>query len=289
MKTFAPFIVSGLVALSVGTAAQAQTNVLPQSATQAASNLSFEQKRAALLAQSRKNIDTMSTGSIKTADAYDARGVVQPNAEITLAAGLAAKIDDLPFKGGQAFKKGDVLVKFDCARQQADLRGAKAQLSKASSTYSGKKRLKARGAAGSQEVKDAAADVATAKAKVDSIDETMRLCYVIAPFSGRVVERHAEMHEIPAANAPIMTIVDDSALELDLIVPSRWLRWVKAGSEFEFEVDELGQSFRAQVVRLGAKVDAVSQTIKMTGKFTKRPGQVLAGMSGTAKFSPPTN
>ena len=85
------------------------------------------------------------------------------------------------------------------------------------------------------------------------------------------------------------TQVDDSTLEVDLIVPSTWLRWVNKGTRFEFDVDELGRSYTAQVDRLGAKVDAVSQTIKITGSFVDRPGNVLTGMSGTAKFTPPTN
>ena len=253
-----------------------------------ASSAVTEMAKNAATAHSAK-LDKMTTGSIKSADQFDARGVVIPNAEVTLGAGVAAKIDRMPFKAGQEFRKGDELVVFDCARQLADLRGAKAGLGKATSFYQGKKRLKSRGAAGGQEVREAAADVATARATVDGLQEVLRLCKIPAPFNGRVVERHAETHEIPAANAPILTVVDDSALELDLIVPSTWLRWVKSGSTFEFAVDELGKSFQAKVARLGAKVDSVSQTIKITGVFVKRPDNVLAGMSGTAKFAPPTN
>ncbi|MEE9313235.1 MAG: HlyD family efflux transporter periplasmic adaptor subunit [Rhizobiaceae bacterium] len=235
-----------------------------------------------------KNVDERSTGTVDAKEKFDARGVVTPNAEITLGAGVAAKIKKMPFKAGEAFRKGENLVTFDCGRQLADLRGAKANLGKASSFYQGKKRLKSRGAAGGQEVREAAADVASAKATVDGLAEVITYCKIPAPFNGRVVERHAETHEIPAANAPILTVVDDSALELDLIVPSTWLRWVKRGTTFDFAVDELGITFKAKVARLGAKVDAVSQTIKITGTFIVRPGDVLTGMSGTAKFAPPS-
>lgn len=239
--------------------------------------------------EARKDVDKTTTGSVKSASAYDARGVVIPNAEVTLGAGVSAKIEAMPFKAGQSFSKGQPLVVFDCARQLADLRGAKASLGKVASFYQGKKRLKSRGAAGSQEVREAAADVATARATVDGLQEVIGLCKINAPFNGRVVERHAETHEIPATSAPILTVVDDSSLELDLIVPSTWLRWVQKGTSFDFAVDELGKSYKARVDRLGAKVDAVSQTIKITGVFASRPGNVLAGMSGTAKFAPPTN
>ena len=241
------------------------------------------------LPRTKFGIDMMTTGSVKSDSNYDARGVVIPNAEVTLGAGIAARIKLMPFKAGEEFRKGEALVVFDCARQNADLRGAKANLAKASSHHRGKVRLKARGAAGAQEVRDAAADMEVAKATVDGLQEVISLCKINAPFNGRVVERHAQTHEIPAANAPILTVVDDSTLEVDLIVPSTWLRWVSRGTRFEFDVDELGRSYTAQVDRLGAKVDAVSQTIKITGKFVDRPGNVLTGMSGTAKFAPPTN
>ncbi len=242
---------------------------------------------ALALAEGEAVVDSRTTGAVAANSDFDARGVVLPNAEITLGAGVAAKIEKMPFKAGQAFTEGEALVVFDCARQKADLRGAKSSLTKAASVYKSKRRLKKRGAAGSQEVREAAADVATTQATVDGLREVLRYCDIKAPFNGRVLERHADPFEIPAANAPVMTVVDDSSLELDLIVPSTWLRWVKPGVEFDFSVDELGTSFRARVSRLGAKVDAVSQTIKITGAFVNRPDSVLAGMSGTARFAKP--
>ena len=247
------------------------------------------EKRRAALAEMRKlaGIDSTTTATVASASEFDARGVVVPNAEVTLGAGLAAKIARMPFKAGEAFRKGQNLVEFDCDRQQADLRGATSTLQKAANFHASKQRLKNRGAAGAQEVREAASDMETARANMEGLREIIDYCAIAAPFDGRVVERHAETHEIPAANAPIMTVVDDSALELDLIVPSTWLRWVQAGTQFDFAVDELGTTFNARVARLGAKVDAVSQTIKITGVFNKRPTKVLAGMSGTATFDAP--
>lgn len=282
---------SGSLAESRKTALDAIEYDASNSVVPAKTRMKLLQETREKLAE-RESIDQTTTGSIDATqgkDDYEARGVIKPNAEVTLAAGVAARVEKLPFKDGQSFKKGDELVVFDCGRQSAELRGANAGLSKATTAYLGKKRLKARGAAGAQEVREASADVAGAKAAVDALKEVISLCKIAAPFDGRVVERHAQPHESPAPNAPILTVVDDSNLELDLIVPSKWLRWVSKDSEFDFEVDELGQSFKARVVRLGAKVDAVSQTIKLTGMFVTRPTSVLAGMSGSARFVPPTN
>ena len=277
-------LVTGIILAGLATTA---TTVQAGNASDAVRQMTQKESQARIAADPK--IDKTTTGSIKSGDQFDARGVVIPNAEVTLGAGVAAKIDQMPFKAGQEFRKGEALVVFDCARQLADLRGAKANLGKATTYFLGKKRLQSRGAAGGQEVNEAAADVAAETAAMDGLNEVISLCRIDAPFNGRVVERHAETHEIPAANAPILTVVDDSALELDLIVPSTWLRWVTKGTTFDFEVDELGQSYKARVDRLGAKVDSVSQTIKITGIFVSRPDTVLAGMSGTARFAPPTN
>lgn len=279
IKTLSLLMLAGMTAVP--------SSALAGNASRAVDIMTARDHQARSLAE--YGIDRMTTGSVKSESDFDARGVVIPNAEVTLGAGIAAPIKLMPFKAGEEFRKGEALVVFDCARQQADLRGAEANLTKASSHHRGKIRLKSRGAAGSQEVRDAAADMDAAKATVDGLSEVIRLCKIEAPFDGRVVERHAQTYEIPAANAPILTVVDDSTLEVDLIVPSTWLRWVDRGTQFQFDVDELGRSYTAQVDRLGAKVDAVSQTIKITGTFVERPPNVLTGMSGTAKFTPPTN
>ncbi|MGI9357277.1 MAG: efflux RND transporter periplasmic adaptor subunit [Rhizobiaceae bacterium] len=286
--------VTGLIAATMFATqfAAAEQPAFAGSASDAVSKLSKKAPKTKKIRIKRKKaakLDRMTTGTIKSNSKFDARGVVVPNAEVTLAAAVSTRIQRMPFKPGQAFQKGETLIQFDCERQLADLRGAEATLGKAATFYNGKKRLRARGAAGGQEVREAASDVAAARAGVDSLKEVIDLCRIEAPFSGRVVERHAETHEIPAINAPVMTVVDSSTLELDLIVPSTWLRWMKEGTKFEFAVDELGQRFPARVQRLGAKVDPVSQTIKLTGVFAARPNRVLAGMSGTAKFVPPSN
>ena len=248
----------------------------------------LEQRREALARMRAKaGVDTTTTASVRSDNAYDARGVVVPNAEVTLQAGIAARIDAMPLKAGQRFQAGETLVQFDCARQEADLRGAEATLQRNAALFATKERLQARGAAGAQEVRDARSEMQTARASADALREVITYCRIKAPFGGRVVERHAETFEIPAANAPLLTVVDDSSLELDLIVPSTWLRWLKTGTTFSFSVDELGTAFQARVQRLGAKVDAVSQTVKITGAFAKHPQQVLTGMSGTATFDPP--
>ena len=45
----------------------------------------------------------------------------------------------------------------------------------------------------------------------------------------------------------LLEIIDDSVLELEFIVPSRWLAWLKPGHAFKVSIDEVGRSFPAKV------------------------------------------
>ncbi len=221
------------------------------------------------------------------ADGLSARGVVNANASAVLSSEVAAKIESMPFKAGAAFRKGDELVRFDCSRYEAQLNGLEATVRKQQTLLSQKERLQKRQAAGAFEVEDARADLLRASADVKAMEAEMRGCVIAAPYDGRVVEKVANAHESPAPNAPLMKILDDGSLEIDLIVPSTWLKWLKPGSEFRFAIEETGEVHDAKIVRLGAQIDAVSQTIKVTGAFSDNLNSIVPGMSGTGTFSAP--
>jgi len=139
-------------------------------------------------------------------------------------------------------------------------------------------------AIGANEVKLAEAGFAEARARADSLKIQTERCEVAAPFSGRIVERAINPHEMPTNAEPLLKIISDKQLELDLIVPSTWLVWLKAGQTFDFAVDETGKTYLASVSQISAAVDPVSQTIKIKGVFNRPESSVLSGMSGTATF-----
>ena len=101
------------------------------------------------------------------------------------------------------------------------------------------------------------------------------------------MEKAVSAHETPATNAPLLRIVRDQALELQFVVPSRWLRWLRPGLEFTFAVDETGKSYAAELYRIGAAVDPASQTIRLRATFKRQSAELLSGMSGTARFPGP--
>ena len=217
----------------------------------------------------------------------EARGIVKPTATAMIATDLVARIARMPLRDGARFKRGDLLVAFDCTRYLQELAVAQAELQAERHVHTANLAMRKHRAIGANDVAISAAKVERAEAQVKAFEVRTAQCEIRAPFDGRLVERRIEPHEMPQANTPLLKIVDDTRFEIDLIVPSRWLRWLKADQPFRFIVDETGQTHDARLIQLGAEVDAVSQTIRVKAAFTGRGAGVLSGMSGTARFVPP--
>jgi membrane fusion protein, multidrug efflux system len=215
----------------------------------------------------------------------EVRGVIRALTEATVAVDYTAKVARLPILEGMAFKQGQVLITFDCRKNNAEVAAAAAGVKARDLVYRNNKRLNEKGAMGANEVQVSLAELDKARADVQAIRARTGSCDFKAPFSGRMVQRIVQEHETPAPNQPLIKIVDTTRLEVEAIVPSKWLSWIKSGETFSFKIDETGETVRAKVLRVGATVDPVSQTIQAYGVLIDRSPSVLPGMSGTATFA----
>jgi RND family efflux transporter MFP subunit len=213
------------------------------------------------------------------------RAQLLPRRYTTLAAEVGAKINRLPVPEGGRFQQGEIVVAFDCTIQQAQLQKAKAAYEAATRTWEANQRLAELNAVGKLELDVSKAEVEKNKAEVDSSAAYVSKCNIAAPFGGRVAEQKAREQQFVQPGQPLLEILDDSALELEFIVPSRWLAWLKAGHRFRVRIDETGRSYPAKVQRIGARVDPVSQSVKISAVIDGHFPELIAGMSGRASFS----
>ncbi len=221
----------------------------------------------------------------KSADLNAVRGVVKPVQEAVISSELQARVKQIPFRDGQRFKKGDLLVEFDCSKYWAELAAAKAELEARDKTAINNKELAKLHGIGQLEVDISQAEVKQAKAAVRSANLAVRHCRITAPFSGRVVKTLVHPFESVNPYDEVMSVLNDQNFDIELILPSTSLQWVAKKSPFKFFIDETQEVYAAEVVDIGARVDPVSQTIRIFGQFSKQPKHVLAGMSGSARFT----
>lgn len=212
------------------------------------------------------------------------RGVVKAAKQAVLYAQIQGRVNDVPFKEGQSFEKGSTLVQLDCDKYRAELAAATAEHEAKDKTFQNNKELTKLKAVSALELGISEAEAKKTQAAIRIAEINVRSCRIAAPFSGRVVGVMVNEHENVFPNDKLLSLLDDTSLEIELVLPSASLSWLKRKSLFTFAVDETRQQYPARVKEIGANVDPASQTIKVIGIFEKLPGEVLAGMSGTAQF-----
>jgi len=217
----------------------------------------------------------------------DIRAQLSPRRFTTIAAEVGAKINNLPVAEGGSFRAGQVLVSLDCSLQQAQLQKAKAALGAAERTFTANKRLNELHSIGKVELDVSEAEVAKARAEVSLMSVSLSKCQISAPFSGRIAEQRVREQQYVQPGQPLLDILDDSVLELEFIVPSHWLAWLKVGYPFQVRIDETGKSYPAKILRIGARVDPVSQSVKTVAAIDGSYRELMSGMSGKVTIAPP--
>ena len=213
------------------------------------------------------------------------RGIVRPVNQAQISADLQLPVLELSVREGDSFRAGQVLVRFDCESLEAEIAAAKAAAREMQLGFESTDYLAQRGAAGKLDADIAEARVGKAEAEVNSLAARMKHCTIIAPFDGRVSELSIRAYETPASGKPIIGIVEETSFEIELIAPSAFLLWAHPGQKLKFSVDETGGTYDAEIKRIGALVDPVSQTVKLMAVMAPGDRRVVSGMSGTAAFT----
>jgi len=215
------------------------------------------------------------------------RAQLMPQRYTTLAAEIGARINSLPLLEGATFVEGQRLIGLDCSLQQAQLQKSQAELVAAEKTLAANVALEKLNAVGKLELELAEAALERARADIGTSQALLGKCDIRAPFAGRIAEQKVREQQYVQAGQPLLDILDDRVLELEFIIPSHWLGWVKPGKFFEVEIDETGKRYPVRLLRLGARVDPVSQSVKAVATIAGRSPELVAGMSGRVLIGPP--
>lgn len=221
------------------------------------------------------------------AHGQELRAQLTPRDFTTLAAEIGAKVERIAVREGDRFNKGQTLISFDCSIQRAQLAEAKAALTAADKTAAVNARLLELQTIGKLESDVAVAERDKARAKVDASTAVLSKCSVPAPFDGRVVEQKVRSQQFVQPGQALLDVLDDSVLELDFVVPSKWLVWLKPGHAFQVAIDETARAYPVKLTRIGARIDPVSQSVKVTGAIGGHFAELAAGMSGKVLLAPP--
>ena len=181
-------------------------------------------------------------------------------------------------------KKGDTLISFDCKLYNAQLEVIKADHKSAQVQLKNDKELLDMRSIGELQYQLSESALKKAEAELTIAKLNVERCNIIAPYDGRVMDVYTNVFTSIEQRQPLMDIVGDGLLEAAVVVPSKWLSWLKKGHDVKIIIDETGDELNAKIISLGAAVDAASQTIELKAQFNEKYESLIPGMSGIVKF-----
>ena len=230
-------------------------------------------------------IDENRLATVPAGDNQLLRAQIKARESTQIASEMAGRIEQLKVRDGEKFSAGQVLVGFHCSLEEAQLTKAKATLEKKRKTHEVNQKLEKLKSISVLQLDVSRTEQDEAAADVNVAEAVLEKCVIRAPFSGKVAEVTARAHQSVRPGDPLLEIINERDLEVEFMAPSKALPQLKPGSLFKVNLLETNKTYNAKIIRLGGKVDPVSQTIKVYGRITDGSSDVLPGMSGAIELS----
>jgi len=193
-----------------------------------------------------------------------------------------------------------MLVRVDTAdldakliERQGQLESAKAQLALAEKTLSTNQKLLKQNFI-SQNAFDSSesnmnvtrGSVKSAEANVKLAQNALKDAVALAPLSGIVAKRHVQPGEKVAFDAPLVTIVDLTYIELQAMVPAIDIPELKPGMAVELAVDGFGErKFTGRIERINPSTEPGTRAILVFVGIPNPNDELRGGMFATGRVA----
>ena len=173
--------------------------------------------------------DTQDTKNTTEEEIKEARTLVIATEKVSISSEISARVEKINFLMGDAFKKGNILISFDCKLYNAQLEVIKADHKSAQVQLKNDEELLDMRSIGELQyhlsesaLKKTVAELLIAKLNVVR-------CNIVAPYNGKVMDVYTNVFTSIEQRQPLMDIVGDGLLEAAVVVPSKLLSWLKKG------------------------------------------------------------
>jgi RND family efflux transporter MFP subunit len=212
------------------------------------------------------------------------RALVEARNQSILSSELAAKVIKIPYRNGESFAKGAVLIEYDCDliktqkdKIDAELVGVKIK----ADSYEEMVKLNSMG---ELDATLARSEAKKKEAELKMAEITVSKCQVKAPYDGKVLKTIVREYEYVGEQKELMEIVGTKNLEVSIILPSKMITSVSIGQKVSFVADETGTRAEGNVVGISPSADPVSQTFRVRASLNSFGKHLLPGTIGNAQF-----
>lgn len=194
--------------------------------------------------------------------------------DTALAAQIESSVTDIPVMVADTVRRGDVLVKLDCRNSMAMQRSHQAKLSLAEYLLQSAEQLSADNHVSKELLHTRQSEVHIARETLAISSLNVQRCQVLAPFTGVLTQRLADIGEWVNKGDPLLRLVDMENIEVSAQLPDLLFNEIKNVSQFAFVTDH--DRFALRLRKIGDVVDETARTREVRLQFIERradPGQ----------------
>ncbi len=247
-------------------------------------------------------IRTVVTAPVKAFDGtyqHVLSGVTQPAETSQLSFEIPGVIDSVKVNLGDRFKKGDVLATIEpkvfqlaVKQRKGQLSEVRARLSEARTDLNRKVQLQSSGSV-SQATLDVAKtqvnslkdQVEIAKAQLELAEEDLADTKLIAPYPGKVAERHIEPSQRITPSQPVLTIQGTAGIEVSVLVPENLVNRLHTGDSAKVDVFAVtGTELTGTIFEIGSQAQSAN-AFPVTVRLNSQADTLQPGMSAEVTFS----
>jgi membrane fusion protein (multidrug efflux system) len=248
--------------------------------------------------ESAVKADTVEVGEAKVPRFLTLTGSLAAYEDSDVAAGAAGKVVSVHVERGTVVRKGDVLVKLDARATSASLEDARAQVSLAKSQLElataeceRNEKLFASGTVSTADhdraqaqCRNAAAQAASAAARLSLLEINAADATIRAPFDGVVAERVVSVGEYVRQDSKVVTLVSLDPLRLELTVPESSAAFIQKDQSVEFTLTAAPNVVhKTKVSFVGAGLRKGSRDLVVEALVPNKERALLPGQFATAK------
>ncbi|MCC8191184.1 MAG: efflux RND transporter periplasmic adaptor subunit [Planctomycetes bacterium] len=212
------------------------------------------------------------------------RGVFEPRAEAVIPAETSMLVVAMPRSPGESCRAGDLLVEFDAALPEAAVAAALAKAEAVELNLSGMRSLFEKNQVTAVELARAESEAAQVQLELAAARREARVCRVVAPFAGKIVERKVREHEWANRGSPLLLLVDDAVLRVRFFLPEENFSAIALGDTVAVWVPAVSRKVAGVVSRLGVVFDPVSRTFDVWAEVDNTDDSLRAGMTAEVRW-----
>ncbi len=213
--------------------------------------------------------------------AFSYLGVFEPMHQNNVASEGSGKLTDLLVKEGDQVSKGQVIAKLDDELISLQIENAKLNIAQLKNDNARFANLRKEQAVSSMEAEKMELALKSAEVQLKQLQKQLRGTKVLAPFSGVVTKKMADLGSMVMPGTPIVELTDIGQLKLAISVPERDVLKFKKGQKVNVNIDAQNASVKGSIYSISVQADALHNFKVLVLVSNSSANKILSGMYGT--------